>query len=189
MIKLDKGGVRTHENGTVFLIVGESSCGKDSLTNLLEKDGYRILKSYSTRPRRINESETHVFITPEDVEKYRDGIIAYTKIGDYEYFATRDQLREIDIYTIDPNGVKYIKNNVTGIRFVVIYINVNEKERRFRAEHLRKDNIEEIDKRFREEKSQFDEMRLNAQFDYSICNYNLEKSYQILKNIIEIEND
>lgn len=172
---------------TCILIVGESSSGKDSLANMLKHDGYKILKSYTTRPPRKNEVDTHIFIKPEEVEKYKKDIIAFTKIGDYSYFATKTQLLDSDIYIIDPNGVKYLKEKCNGIRFITIFINVSEKERFNRALNIRKDNIDDIKKRFKAEKKQFDEFKLNADFDYSICNYDLTKSYKILKYIIEME--
>lgn len=175
-------------NNTIFLIVGESACGKDTLCNMLQKDDYKILKSYTTRPQRLNENNTHIFIQPEEIEEYRNDIVAYTKIGDYEYFATRNQLINSHIYTVDPLGVKYLKNKVSDIKFVVIYINVDEDERKRRATNIRKDDIVEIQKRFDAEKSQFDEFKLNSAFDYSIKNYDSKKSYKILKKIIKIEN-
>jgi len=172
---------------TCILIVGESSSGKDSLANMLKHDGYKILKSYTTRPPRKNGVDTHIFIKPEEVEKYKKDIIAFTKIGDYSYFATKTQLLDSDIYIIDPNGVKYLKEKCNGIRFITIFINVSEKERFNRALNIRKDNIDDIKKRFKAEKKQFDEFKLNADFDYSICNYDLTKSYKILKYIIEMD--
>ena len=67
---------------TVFLVVGESGSGKDSLVTKICNDlGYKQLISYATRPRRVNEGDTHIFITPDEVEKYRDQMIAYTQIG------------------------------------------------------------------------------------------------------------
>ena len=71
---------------TLILLVGQSSSGKDSIASLLEKDGYKILKSYTTRPKRIGEGNTHIFIKPKDVYQYKNDFVAYTKIGDYEYF-------------------------------------------------------------------------------------------------------
>jgi len=171
-----------------ILLVGESSSGKDSLATLLENDGYKVLKSYATRPRRQNEGNTHIFISPEEVEQYKDDMIAYTKIGEYEYFSTKQQLIENDIYIIDPEGVKYLKSKIDENDVVVIYINVSEIERMDRALHIRKDNIQDINKRFKAEKKQFDEFKLNAEFDYSLSNYDLVKAYKILKNIIEVEN-
>jgi guanylate kinase len=172
-----------------ILLTGMSCSGKDSLTTLLEHDEYKILKSYTTRPRRQNEGDTHIFITKDKVDQYKDDMIAYTKIGEYQYFATKQQLLDSDIYTIDPEGVKYLKSKVKDIDFIVVYINVSEEERKDRALHIRKDNIEEIEKRFKAEKKQFDEFKFNAEFDYSICNNDLVKAYKILKNIIEVENE
>lgn len=172
---------------TIFLLVGESSCGKDSLANKLEQDGYKVLKSYATRPRRDNEGDTHIFITPEEVSQYKDNIVAYTKIGKYEYFSTSDQLYDNDIYIIDPNGVEYLKSKMCDINIVAIYINVDKSIRLYRALTLRKDNLKAVEERFNSEKKMFDEFKLNARFDYSIPNKDLEKSYEILKNIIEVE--
>jgi guanylate kinase len=173
----------------VFLIVGNTCSGKDSLSTLLEHDGYKILKSYCTRPRRIGEGDTHIFITKEEVKQYENDFVAYTRIGDYQYFSTKQQLLDADIYTIDPAGVKYLKSKCNDIKFVTIFINVSEEERLDRALNIRKDNKEEVEKRFKAEKKQFDEFKLNANFDYSICNYDLIKAYKILKNIIEVEKE
>jgi len=174
---------------TVILLVGQSSSGKDSIASLLEKDGYRILKSYTTRPRRIGEENTHIFIKPEDVYQYKNDFVAYTKIGDYEYFSTKQQLFDSQIYIIDPVGIKYLKSKIKNIKFVVIYINVDTKERFKRAKEIRKDNVKEIIKRFKAEKQQFDEFKINAEFDYSVSNYDVEKAYRIVKNIIMEEMD
>ena len=65
----------------VFLVIGRSGCGKDTLVNYMcQKYGLKKLKSYTTRPQRPNEEDTHIFISPEDVQKYQDDIIAYTEI-------------------------------------------------------------------------------------------------------------
>lgn len=171
----------------IILLVGESNSGKDSIAYLLEKDGYTILKSYTTRRKRNEEGNTHRFIRPEDVKLYQEDIIAYTKIGQYEYFSTKQQLVESDIYIIDPNGVDYMKEKAKDIKFITIYINVSNAERLNRAINIRKDDIEEVEKRFSAEKKQFDDFRLNAEFDYSVCNYDLDKAYKIVKYIIETE--
>jgi len=169
---------------TLILLVGQSCSGKDSIASLLEKDGYKILKSYATRPMRDREGNTHIFIKPKDVYQYKNEIIAYTKIGNYEYFSTKQQLFDADVYIIDPRGVKYLKSKVKNIKFVVIYINVSEEERRRRARNIRKDNENEIIKRFEGEKEQFDEFKINAEFDYSVKNYDVKKAFRIIKNII-----
>lgn len=93
-----------------FLIVGRSSSGKTSIASAACSElGLKLVKSYTTRPPR-NEKESinskdHIFITEDDVEKYKDDIAAYTEINGYKYFTTMDQIDECDAYVIDPNGI------------------------------------------------------------------------------------
>lgn len=171
---------------TIFLIVGESSSGKDRICSMLERDGYKVLKSYATRPKRTGEGDTHIFITDEEVDKYKDEIIAYTRIGDIQYFSTNSQLLESDVYIIDPSGVDNLQKKVKDINTVVIYINVKEHERRQRARQ-RGDVENVMQKRFEDERNQFSEFKKDAKFDYSICNYDIEKAYSILKFIVDTE--
>lgn len=172
----------------IFGIVGESSSGKDSIANELEQQGYKVLKSYATRPRRLNESDTHIFISKEEVKQYKDDMVAYTKIGEYEYFSTQQQLQECDIYIIDPRGIDYLKEKITNIRIVTIYINVNEFTRIQRA-RLRSDNEIERIKRFIAEYDQFKDFKTHANFDYSVSNIDFNKAIQVIKKIIDVEKE
>lgn len=175
---------------TVFLIVGETASGKDSLTNKICLElNLKQLLSYATRPKRYKTEDTHVFIDTGDVDKY-DNIIAYTKIGEYEYFATLSQLEECDIYIIDPNGVGYLKQMITeqeiNIRLVTIYIYVREFDRIERA-LKRSNNNEILQQRIHAERKQFDAFKTEHNYDYSLTNSNFNKSFQVLKNIILTE--
>ena len=180
-------------NKTVFLIVGESGSGKDSLANkLCEEMGLNQLKSYTTRPRRDNEGETHIFISEDEVKYYVDKMIAYTVINSHEYFATLDQLYDSDVYIVDPEGVNYMKviakyKGVDDIRFVTIYINTPSDFRKDRALNQRHDNQEVYYNRVLSEQEQFTGFRACAKFDYAILNVDFDKAYNVLKNIISAE--
>lgn len=178
---------------TVFLIVGESGSGKDSLINkLCTNKGYRQVKSYATRPRRVDEGDTHIFISPSDVNKYRNEMIAYTKIGEYEYFATLSQLYNSDVYAIDYRGIEYMRELIkdkTNLRFVTIYINVPRNVREKRVLNNRKDDEITFYKRCFNEDIQFREMLLKGDFDYSISNVDFKKAYHILGKIVEVESE
>jgi guanylate kinase len=200
---------------TVFLIVGQTASGKDSLVNAMCKqfkppepifiDGvdadkwhnptistpYKQLISYTTRPRRENEGDTHIFISPDEVDKYKDDIVAYTKIGKYEYFATKQQLYDCDFYIIDYLGIQTLKGHKLDdeFRFVTIYINTPYEIRKQRALSNRKDNEEVFNLRNRNEAYQFACMKEWADFDYSINNINFDKALKILKHIVEVENE
>lgn len=190
---------------TIFLIVGQTASGKDSLVNAMCKttiksltqdmlgqytvEPYKQLISYTTRPRRENEDDTHIFISPDEVEQYKDDIVAYTKIGEYEYFATKQQLYDCDFYIIDYLGILLLKSQNLNdeFRFVTIYINTPYEVRRERALSKRKDNEEIFNARNRSEAYQFSCMKKEANFDYSINNINFDKALKILKHIVEVE--
>lgn len=175
----------------MFLIVGRSSSGKDSLTNKLCQDlNLKQVISYATRPQRKNEGNTHIFIKSEGVEQYKNQFAAYTKIGDYEYFTTLEQILsgKYQFYVIDPNGVEFLKEKIKNIEFVTIYIHADEAICRERAK-LRGDTEEDIDKRFNAERKQFEEFTQQIKYDYMVKNNVFDKAYQILKQIVLIELD
>ena len=175
----------------VFLVIGRSGCGKDTLVNYMcQKYGLKKLKSYTTRPPRQNEEDTHIFISPEDVQKYQDDIIAYTKIGEFEYFATKSQLKDINFYIIDPKGVQVLEN-IPNLKeefsFIKLFIYLPEKERKKRIA-LRGDSEEAFLKRQEGEKQQFDNFELQTDlFDYAICNMDLIEAQQELEHIVQFE--
>lgn len=176
---------------TIFLLVGRSASGKDSIADELGKRGYKKLKSYTTRPRRINEGDTHVFIDESEIYKYADRIIAHTRIGDYHYFATKDQLQENDIYIIDPNGVAFMEFALSeyadvDVRTVVIYINQHERVRYDRARQ-RGDDKEKVIKRFMDENDQFEEFERRCEYDYAVTNNDLQKSVNFVEYIMLLE--
>ena len=175
----------------VFLVIGRSGCGKDTLVNYMcQKYGLKKLKSYTTRPPRQNEEDTHIFISPEEVQKYQDDIIAYTKIGEFEYFATKSQLKDINFYIIDPKGVQDLEN-IPNLKeefsFIKLFIYLPEKERKKRIA-LRGDSEEAFLKRQEGEKQQFDNFELQTDlFDYAICNMDLIEAQKEFEHIVQFE--
>lgn len=115
-----------------LLICGRSGSGKDTYAKELEANGLKGVCSYTTRPRRDGEGETHIFIKPEEVDNYPNKI-AITEINGYVYFATKEQLEEADYYIIDPNGIEYLRANYPEIKFRVIYIYADYTTREARA--------------------------------------------------------
>ena len=175
----------------VFLVIGRSGSGKDTLVNYMcQKYGLKKLKSYTTRPPRQNEEDTHIFISPEDVQKYQDDIVAYTKIGEFEYFATKSQLKDINFYIIDPKGVQDLEN-IPNLKeefsFIKLLIYLPEKERKKRIA-LRGDSEEAFLKRQEGEKQQFDNFELQTDlFDYAICNMDLIEAQKEIEHIVQFE--
>lgn len=107
----------------MLLIVGRTCTGKDTLVNKLTKYGYTVVKSYTTRPRRVEGENTHIFVTEQEAAAIPDrDKVATTIINGYQYFATRKQVQESDIYIIDPKGLYELTANCPEVQFEVISV-------------------------------------------------------------------
>lgn len=93
----------------IVCIVGPSGSGKTTLANIASKElNIPTLCSYTTRPKRENEINgiDHFFVSKEEMPT-KDKMLAYTKFGYYEYWASIEQI-PIDkpiIYVIDEKGL------------------------------------------------------------------------------------
>ena len=115
-----------------ILICGRSGAGKDTFARCLNDLGLKGVCSYTTRPRRENEGDTHIFISEEEVSNYPNKI-AITEINGYTYFATKEQLDEADYYIIDPNGIEYLEQKYPDLDCVIVYISLNAERRQERV--------------------------------------------------------
>ena len=176
---------------TLLLILGRSASGKDFLTNkLCERTGLKQLISYTTRERRANEGDTHIFISDEEYQELEDSgkIAAFTQIGQYKYCCTTEQLYDNDLYVIDYLGIQHLRElNLPNLRLVTVFVNVPDDVREKRALKQRKDDKAKWRVRNFAEREQFREMLKNADFDYSITNIEWPKAYSVLRWIATVE--
>ena len=174
---------------TIFLILGESGCGKDFLVDRLCKIGLKKLVSHTTRERRPDELDTsHVFSTYNDYVQAKESeqIIAETCINGVYYWATKEQLKDADIYIIDCKGTDMLQSMGLPYRFVRIYLNVPKPIRRERALQ-RGDNMETYAKRAADEFKQFADMKIRNKYDYAVSNIDSAKACSIIRWIINTE--
>ena len=157
--------------------------------NELTKDiNLNEIVSYATREKRDNEinGREHWFISKEEAKNKlsQNNILAYTKIGDIEYFTTNDQLNESNVYKINPDAINDMKLD-KDIISKIIYISVPDDIRLERAKS-RSDYDKEFEKRNSAEDKQFTEFEKNGKIDKSILNIDLEESiFVFIKFIIE----
>lgn len=97
-------------NKPLFLFVGRSASGKTTIANMLEKDGYTQISSYTTRPPRYENEVGHMFISEEEYDKL-ENIVASTIYNGYRYCTTLEQVKNADIYVVDVDGVKILFDN------------------------------------------------------------------------------
>ena len=97
-------------------------------------------------------------------------VIAYTKIGEYEYCALLEDIGDNAIYIIDPHGIEYLKQNFKNqINLKIIYMYCDEYIRRARAS-TRSDFKIAWEDRNKAEDEQFTEFEMNRPWDLLIDN-------------------
>ena len=118
----------------LITITGPSGAGKDTVARMLsEMGGYKVLCSYTTRPKRDGEIDgvEHHFVEACNVQ--RDKMVAYTKYGGYEYWVTIDQISNRSIYVIDEDGLKYLCKRFTDTELFKICVSAKESTRLYRG--------------------------------------------------------
>lgn len=174
----------------LMCIMGESSCGKDTLVNeLCKRNGWNQLISYTTRPRRTNEGDTHVFVDEATYDQMKDNneIAAYTYINGNHYWSTIDQLYKCDYYIIDPIGVESLKAlSLPNLHIVTVYINVPDDIRKERAKN-RGDDMDIYRSRCLSEREQFRNMKKNMDVDWVISNIDFAEAYSVLKWLSDVK--
>ena len=160
---------------TIICIVGRTSSGKDYISKRLSTIlDYPLVVSHTTRPKRDNETNgvEHWFDSKEEFDNLMQNntVIAYTKIGEYEYCALLEDIGDNAIYIIDPKGIEYLKQNFKDqINLKIIYIYCDEYIRRARAS-TRSDFKDAWEKRNKDEDAQFTEFEMNRPWDLLIDN-------------------
>ena len=164
-----------NEKKTIICIVGRTSSGKDYISKRLSTIlNYPLVVSHTTRPIRSNETNgvEHWFDSKEEFQNVLDNqtVIAYTKIGEYEYCATLEDIEDNCIYVIDPLGIKYLQEHFKDqINLKIIYIYCDEYIRRARAS-TRSDFKIAWEDRNKAEDEQFTEFEMNRPWDLLIDN-------------------
>lgn len=160
----------------IYLIVGRTGSGKDYLAKKLVQHGLKQVISYTTREKRTPNEDTHIFITKDEAETYpMEDKVARTVIDDAEYFATRQQVNESDIYIIDPRGLDMLVANMPETEFQIIYVKADDDmNRKINAVKRADDKIKAEEKfmsRDADEDEQFSEFedKIFSRMDAEVC--------------------
>lgn len=104
---------------TLYCFIGASGSGKTTLVDAIsQRSGMRVLKSYTTRPKRHEDDTDHIYITQNDYfhSVALQNKVATTCINGNFYCATAEQVEESDLYVVDWRGITKILNALHGNR-------------------------------------------------------------------------
>ena len=175
MIKNENKKNQQTEKKTILCTVGRTGSGKNYISERLSTIlDYPLVVSHTTRPKRDNETNgvEHWFDTKSEFDNLMQNntVIAYTKIGEYEYCALLEDIGDNAIYIIDPHGIEYLKQNFKNqINLKIIYIYCDEYIRRARAS-TRSDFKTKWEQRNKDEDAQFTEFESNRKWNLLIDN-------------------
>ena len=174
---------------TVYCVLGRTGSGKSTVTKeAANKLNMKVLKSYTTRQRRENETDEncdHTFISPDEVEKYRNDMIAYTERVGYCSFATKQQLLDNDSYIINPTGYYELKLKTKdmNVELVTIMVNVPYNDLRQRAK--KRGDYDAWQANYIKESEEFSNFEKSHLVDYFILNdRSIEESVAKMVRII-----
>lgn len=177
-------------NKTIFCVLGRTASGKDTLVaEICKKYNLKQLISYTTRPKRSENENTHIFATEQDFENdsVRGAVVASTVINGYTYWSTKEQIYDSDVYIIDPRGLEELKRTMSDVNIITICIYVDEHSRRQRFLMRQPGKEELFEQRNASECEQFDAFELNKMADYLVVNERFEYALYCLDRIITFE--
>lgn len=142
----------------LYLIVGESGSGKSAFTNRLYKYlGLKSVQSYTTRPKRKPDETGHIFLTDSIpiVKMQYPNRVAETMFDGNFYFVTEEQLKDCDLYIIDPSGVYSFIQSTYGknIEYKIVYL-YTKTITRFIRMIKRGDSVRDALRRIKHDKKQ-----------------------------------
>lgn len=131
----------------LVFVLGRSGSGKDTIVDLAcELGGYRKVRSYTTRPPRENEGNTHIFITEDQYDDLEPAMIAKTTYDGYRYGTTKEMLDECDFYIIDVDGYASMDFDALTYPYMTVLIQADPNTCYQRMLN-RGDTLEQIERR------------------------------------------
>lgn len=170
----------------IYVLIGPSGSGKNSLGLTLEEHGFIRLITSTTRKKRMGEEEgvSYYFLTPEafkNMEKIEETYYAGNFYGLSKQEVDQKLCCEKPIYIImDQPGYKRLKA-IYGDQVKSIFITINPDNMRQRL-IKRGDDQEEIDKRINQMIETKEHLMPDA--DFTIINDDFEKAKKALLDIV-----
>lgn len=138
----------------IYVIIGRTASGKDTIVSKLTKSGYKRIVTYTSRPMRKKEKngETYHFVTKKEFERLiSSGFFAewrsYDTIDGVWYYGSSVDSYDTDedrIIILNPDGFRQIKKilNTENIKSIYIYSNIKTIRNRLKKRGDKKEEAE-----------------------------------------------
>lgn len=144
------------------IIVGASGSGKDFLLRGLIKKGLNYSPKYTTRPKRIHETNGIEYnfinegIFTEMIDSNKLKVHQHFIINglDWHYGISKDNFDKNQLFIMTPSEIKSLSSDDRKKCFVV-YLNIDQEIRRKRISNRMDDN-DSVDRRIEADKVEFD---------------------------------
>ena len=184
----------------LVILSGVAGAGKDTIKKELIKrmENVESLPSFTSRPIREGdiEGQTYHFVSREEFEEMikREEFYEYDIHHNQYYGTSRKLLNEkmksgkIIVKDIDVNGTEHLKELLKqDTKVVTVFLRVPKEELRKRLEE-RVDKPSPAEIVLRLNRFDYEESKISS-YDYVLKNDDLEKTVQIIRTIIENEQE
>jgi guanylate kinase len=114
----------------ILCIVGESGSGKTTASIYIEsRYGYPMIRSYTDRPKRYPEEDSHTFLTTEEFDNIKEeDMLAQTAVEGNRYCCVHKDIADVfNTYVIDEHGLKMLKANHSD-KYSIYSMRIKRKE-------------------------------------------------------------
>lgn len=174
-----------------IIISGGSASGKDWLLKQFNDTEYKIAVKYTTRPKRVTETEgiDYNYISNQEFNYIKNhGYMPIHQefiIDDvlWQYGFSTDKINNSHVFILTPHEIKqyikYKKDNDYIFDDVIVYLNIDRDIRKTRIES-RNDKNDEVERRLISDDNSFKDFE---NFDIEITNPNFTFD-DIIKNVV-----
>ena len=111
------------------ILIGPSGSGKTTIAKELEKKGFKVAKSMTTRPKRNNENEDSYFFVDETAFE-KEELILKTDFNGYQYGLPVKEIERADVFILEPSGAKELRRFCPEAKIIALAISKSEARKR-----------------------------------------------------------
>ena len=147
-----------------IIIIGKAASGKDFLQKQLVLKGWKPLRQYTTRPKRLTENgDEYHFVSEEEFDSIRHKLMSVQTFNGWKYGFDINEALESDVMIFSPANFFDVvmssddKSCELALSSTIVYLDIGEETRRQRLSVRYKGGNEDdsLERRLRADKEDF----------------------------------